>query len=180
MLKGMSTTFEIPSLHTARLSLRGFRAADIDAFAAMEADPEVRRYRGNNPRSREQAWATMETLLGQWALRGYGVFALERRADGRFVGFAGILHPADWQEPELAYSLAREAWGAGFATEAAQAARDWAFGQHSFPWLASYIIAENVRSIRVARKLGATRAGTMELRGFQVERWVHRMAEGDI
>jgi RimJ/RimL family protein N-acetyltransferase len=50
MLCGMTTTFEIPTLRTERLILRAFRAADIDAWAAMEADPEVRRYRGNNPR----------------------------------------------------------------------------------------------------------------------------------
>jgi len=175
----MSTTFEIPTLHTARLALRAFRVADMDAYAAMEADQEVRRYRGNNPRTREQAWASMESLLGQWALRGYGVFALQRLEDGRFVGFAGILQPAEWREPELAYSLAREAWGSGLAAEAAQAARDWAFQQRGLPWLASYIIAENARSIRVAEKLGAVREGTMELRGFEVERWVHRMAKRD-
>jgi RimJ/RimL family protein N-acetyltransferase len=170
----MGAIFEIPTLRTERLALRAFRAGDIDAWSAMEADPEVRRYRGNNPRTREQAWAAMETSLGQWALRGYGLFALEDVVDGRFVGFAGMLHPLDWPEAELAYSLDRPHWGKGFAAEAASAARDWAFARHGFDRLASFILPENVRSIRVAEKLGAVREGMVELRGFQAEWWVHR------
>lgn len=169
----MSTLFEIPTLHTGRLMLRAFRAADIDAWAAMEADPEVRRYRGNDPRSRDQAWAAMQASLGQWALRGYGVFAVERLADRSFIGFAGILHPADWPEPELGYSLARPAWGNGFAIEAAAAARDWAFRAHDFARLASFILPQNMRSIRVAERLGATLDGTITLRGFEAQWWVH-------
>jgi RimJ/RimL family protein N-acetyltransferase len=171
---GMSTVFEIPTLRTSRLVLRAFRAADIDAWAAMEADPEVRRYRGNDPRSRDQSWAVMETLLGQWALRGYGVFAVERLADSVFIGIAGILHPADWPEPELSYSLARAAWGNGFASEAASTARDWAFQRHGFGRLASFILPQNTRSIRVAKRLGAVLDGTVALRGFEAEWWVHR------
>jgi len=174
----MSTTFEIPTLHSERLALRGFRAGDIDAWAVMEADSEVRRYRGNNPRTRAQAWGAMETILGQWALRGYGVFALERRTDGGFVGICGVLHPAEWPEPELAYSLAREFWGQGLAAEAVHAARAWAFRQHGFARLASFILPDNVRSIRVAERLGAEREGMAEIRGFQVQWWVHRPQPG--
>jgi RimJ/RimL family protein N-acetyltransferase len=174
MLSGMTTTFEIPTLRTERLILRAFRAADIDAWAAMESDPEVRRYRGNNPRDRAQAWAVMESSLGQWALRGYELFAVERVADACFVGFTGVLHPVDWPEPELSYSLARAAWGNGFATEAAAAAREWAFGGPGFTRLASFILPENSRSLRVAQKLGATRDGTVTLLGFEAEWWVHR------
>jgi RimJ/RimL family protein N-acetyltransferase len=170
----MSTKFEIPTLCTGRLVLRAFRAADIDAWAAMEADPEVRRYRGNDPRSRDEAWTAMQASLGQWALRGYGVFAVERISDGGFIGIAGIMHPADWPEPELGYSLARPAWGNGYAIEAAAAARDWAFRSHGFARLASFILPENTRSARVAERLGAILDGTITLRGFQAQWWVHR------
>lgn len=170
----MATTFEIPTLSTDRLTLRAFRPSDWDAFAAMEADPEVRRYRGNDLRTRPEVWATMQFALGQWALRGYGLFAIERTPDAAFIGFAGILHPAEWPEPELAYSLAQGAWGRGFATEAASAARAWAFARPGFSRLASFIIAGNARSVHVAEKLGATRDGTVMIRGFEVERWVHQ------
>jgi RimJ/RimL family protein N-acetyltransferase len=179
MLGRMGTTFEIPTLRTDRLILRAFRAADLDAWAAMEADPEVRRYRGNDPRTREQAWGAMESSLGQWALRGYGRFALELAADGRFIGTAGVLHPADWPEAEIAFALARDAWGQGLAVEAARAARAWAFATHGFARLASYIVPGNTRSSRVAEKLGATREGMVELRGSQVQCWVHRPSQVD-
>jgi RimJ/RimL family protein N-acetyltransferase len=169
----MSTVFEIPTLRTDRLVLRAFRASDIDAWAEMEAKPEVRRYRGNNPRSRTESWTAMERLLGQWALRGYGLFALELLADGRFAGFTGVLHPADWPEPELAYSLAPSAWGRGYATEAAGAARDWMFAQHQPRRLASFIMPGNAPSVRVAERLGAVREGDLDLRGHPAQSWVH-------
>jgi RimJ/RimL family protein N-acetyltransferase len=169
----MSTTFEIPTLRTRRLVLRAFRAADIDAWAAMEADPEVRRYRGNNPRTRGEAWTAAQSGLGQWALRGYGPFVLESATDGSFVGYAGVNHPADWPEAELAYSLERNSWGHGFAVEATAAVRDWAFAKHGFARLASFILPDNARSIRVVEKLGAIREQTVELRGSQADCWVH-------
>ena len=173
MLGRMVTTFEIPTLRTDRLVLRAFRAADIDAWAPMEADPEVVRYRGNKPRARNEVWEMLERSLGQWALRGYGLFAIELAAEGRFAGFAGVLHPADWPEAELSYSLAREFWGRGIATEAARAARDWAFANHDFARLASFIWPDNARSIRVAEKLGAVRESLVSLRGVEVQVWVH-------
>jgi RimJ/RimL family protein N-acetyltransferase len=172
----MMTVFEIPNLRTDHLVLRAFRASDIDAWAAMEAEPEVRRYRGNNPRTRIESWAAMERSLGQWALRGYGLFALELAADGRFAGFAGMLHPEDWPEPELAYSLAPHACGQGLATEAAAAARDWAFEQHGMRRLASFIASGNVRSIRVAERLGAVREGELDLHGHPAQWWAHYAA----
>lgn len=174
MLGPMVTTFEIPTLRTDRLILRAFHPGDLDAFAAMEADPDVRRYRGGNLRTRDEAWSVMQSTLGQWALRDYGLFALERIADGLFAGFAGILHPVEWPEPELAYSLAPAAWGQGLATEGAAAARRWAFERHGFSCLASFIITGNVRSIHVAQRLDAVRDGTVTIRGFEAERWVHQ------
>jgi hypothetical protein len=85
-----------------------------------------------------------------------------------------MLHRADWPEPELSYSLTRAAWGYGFATEAARGAREWALSQPRFDRLASFILPENSRSIRVAQKLGATLDGIVTLRGFDAEWWVHR------
>ncbi len=169
----MTTLIEIPTLQTDRLVLRAFRAADWDRFAVMEANPEIRRYRGNTLLSREEAWTSMQLMLGQWALRGYGVFAVSEASSRRFMGFAGVLHPPDWPEAELAYSLDRGFWGQGFAVEAAAAVRDWAFARHDFDRLASFILPENTRSIRVAETLGAVREGTVALRGFVAEWWVH-------
>src|SRR5438067_7353257 len=66
------TAFEIPTVVTARLRLRAFCAGDLDAFAAMRANPEVVRYLGTGrPATRIDAWRMMAGFLGQWALRGY-------------------------------------------------------------------------------------------------------------
>jgi RimJ/RimL family protein N-acetyltransferase len=168
----MSTTFEIPTLQTTRLTLRAFRAADVDALAAMQANAAVRQFLGTgNLLSREETLALTERALGQWLMRGYGMFAIE--AEGRCAGWAGVQQPLEWPEPELAYSLDQPFWGRGLATEAARAARDWAFATHGFARLASFIRPDNTRSIRVAQKLGAVREGMLELRGSQAEWWVH-------
>jgi RimJ/RimL family protein N-acetyltransferase len=172
MLVRMITTFEIPTLRTDRLVLRAFCAADLDQVAAMQANPEVRRFLGGNLLSRTESWSLMERSLGQWALRGYGLFAVE--SENRWAGWAGVLHPLEWPEPELAYSLDQPYWGRGIATEAVRAARDWAFGRFGFARLASFIVPDNARSIRVAQKLDAVREGTTTIRGFAVDWWVHR------
>jgi RimJ/RimL family protein N-acetyltransferase len=167
----MSAIFEIPTLHTDRCTLRAFQAADLDAVAAMQANPDVRRFLGGNLLSRAESWSLMERILGQWALRGYGVFAVE--AEVRCAGWAGVLHPLEWPEPELAYSLDQPFWGRGIATEAVRAARTWAFTRLEVARLSSFIVPENTRSVRVARKLGAVRDGATTIRGFAVDWWVH-------
>ena len=168
------TAFEIPTVETARLRLRAFCAADLDAYAAMQANPEVMRYLiPGGVASRVDVWRTMATFLGQWALRGYGMWACEEIAGGNFVGSVGIFQPLDWPEPEVAYSLDRPFWGRGFATEAAGAARDWLFAHFPCPRTASFIRPENRASIRVVERLGAALEGTTELRGIAFRHWVH-------
>jgi RimJ/RimL family protein N-acetyltransferase len=169
----MSKIFEIPELRTTRLVLRTFHADDLDALATMQANPEVRQFLGDGTLlNREQTWGLMERVLGQWALRGYGMFAVEY--GGCFAGWAGVLHPLEWPEPELSYSLDKPFWGRGIAPEAAQVARDWAFATLRVDRLASFIRPDNARSIRVAEKLGARREGMVGLRGSQAQWWVHR------
>ena len=88
------TTFEIPTVSTERLWLRAFRASDLDAYATMQAKPEVMRYmvmgRTSTP---AEVWRTMHMAIGSWALRGYGMWACAR-IDGD-----GFFHPLDWPEP---------------------------------------------------------------------------------
>ncbi len=168
----MSTMIEIPTLRTPNLTLRAFRAGDLDAFAALNADPLFRRYLGGGTLlSRSETWAIMETALGQWALRGYGMFVVE--SEGVFLGRVGILHPADWPEPELAWGIAPAAWGRGLATEAARAVRAWGLERFRFPRLVSFILSENQASARVAQKLGAVIEGKVAVRDFVADLWVH-------
>ncbi len=172
----MTTLIEIPTLRTARLVLRAFRAGDLDGLAAMNADPEVRRFLyAGRALTREDCWLQMTAALGQWGLRGYGLLAVEAD-DGRFAGRIGVLHPLEWPEPELAYALDAPFRGQGLATEAVAAVRDWAFARFGFARLASFILPANVRSAGVAARLGAVKEGTVEIRGFVADRWLHPAA----
>jgi RimJ/RimL family protein N-acetyltransferase len=161
----------IPTLRTDRLILRAFRNSDWDSYATMMADMEVQRFLAGRAFSREESWTSMATFLGSWELRGHGMFAVEHA--GRFVGRVGLYHPPDWPEPELGWSLATEAWGQGFAVEAASGVRDWLFFTRGWTRLVSYIAKENTRSQRVAERLGAVRDQPITLRGHTVEQWIH-------
>jgi RimJ/RimL family protein N-acetyltransferase len=113
----------VPQLNTERLLLRGFEASDLDAYAAMMADPEVTRYLGDpHPLSRADAWRQLAMFAGHWVLRGFGVWAVEERATGTFIGRIGCWEPEGWPGFELAYTLARPAWGRGYAREGGAAA----------------------------------------------------------
>jgi RimJ/RimL family protein N-acetyltransferase len=154
------------TLETERLRLRAFRNSDLDPYAALCADPEVMRYLGTGVTlSRPDAWRSMAGILGHWRLLGYGMFALEEKATGAFVGRAGFLDPPGWPDFEIGWVLAREHWGKGYAVEAARAARDYAFGPLGRDHFVSLIRPANQRSIRVAEKLGERLAGETELLG---------------
>ncbi len=161
----------VPTLTTARLTLRGFRASDWDAYAALNADPVVRAGLDGKLLTREESWAQMETYMGQWALRGYSIFVVE--VDGQFAGRVGILDLPGWPEPELAWTLATAFWGQGLATEAAAEVRGWAFATFGWDRLVSYIRPTNHRSRRTAERLGAAYESRIEFRGKVAEVWVH-------
>lgn len=168
------TTFEIPTLQTERLTLRAFRAGDLDAYAAMQANPEVMRYLGTGgTRTRAQAWEAMAQALGQWALRGTGQWVIEETTTGAFAGRAGILHPLEWDAPEIAYALDRPFWGRGYASEAARAVHHWAYEVRGLTGLVSYIRPENEASKRVVARLGAEHRTDFELLGGPAEVWYH-------
>ena len=153
-------------LETPRLRLRAFRSEDLDAYAAMSADPEVMRYLGTGvPLSRMDAWRSMAGILGHWKLLGYGMWALELKSSGEFIGRAGFLDPPGWPDFELGWVLGRPYWGHGYASEAATRARDYAFAELGRDKFVSLIRRGNDRSIRVAEKLGARLAGEVELLG---------------
>lgn len=164
----------VPELRTARLVLRGFRESDLDAYAAMQADPEVMRFLGvgpdaGRPRTRAESWAGMAQIMGQWALRGRGLWAVEHA--GALVGRIGLLEPEGWPGPELAYALARPAWGRGFAREGCAAALDWARAALPGAVIVSFIRPENAASRRLAARLGGTNTGMITLPGVEAERW---------
>ncbi|HEY2791830.1 MAG TPA: GNAT family N-acetyltransferase, partial [Micromonosporaceae bacterium] len=140
-------------LGSERLLLRDWRESDREPWAAMNADPEVRRYLGG-PLSSAQAEAWMLNYQDDLDRYGYGFWALEVRDSGEFIGFTG-LGRSD-HGIEIAWRLARPAWGRGYATEAARVAVDHGFGELAAPEIVAVTMAQNVRSRSVMRRLGMT------------------------
>jgi RimJ/RimL family protein N-acetyltransferase len=103
-----------------------------------------------------KAWRGFCHVVGMWALRGFGSFVFAPKAGGAPLGMAGPWHPADWPEREIGWTVrAPEAEGKGFAFEAAQAARGYAYDVLGWQTAVSYIAPGNVHSIRLAERLGA-------------------------
>jgi RimJ/RimL family protein N-acetyltransferase len=152
----------IPTIETERLILRGWREDDLDAYAEMMADPEVMRFLGG-PSARGDSWRSMATMIGHWALRGFGLWAVERKRDGVLIGRVGVQYPEGWPSTEVAWTLGRAYWGQGYATEAAKASLDYGFKTTSLGKLISLIDPENQASLRVAQRLGYTKGGKATL-----------------
>lgn len=154
------------TLQTERLVLRMLREDDFEQYAAMLADAEVMRYLGDGqPRTREDAWRQMAMILGHWQLRGYGLWAVEEEATGRLAGRVGFFNPEGWPGFELGWTLAREFWGRGYATEGARRALRYAFDEMGREHVISLIRPGNGPSVRVAERLGERLEGRVELFG---------------
>ncbi len=157
---------DIPQLETERLRLTAFGDRHFEAYAAMLADPSSTRFVGDGqPLDRMNAWRSMAMLLGHWVLRGYGMWALELKSSGEFVGRVGLHHPEGWPDLELGWMLRPEHRHHGYATEAGRAALDFAFTKVKAPRAISLIRCENSTSERVARRLGARQATTIDFLG---------------
>ncbi len=156
------------TLESDRLVLRMLRESDLDAYAEMCGDPEVMRYLGDGqPLSRPLAWRNLAMMIGHWSLRGYGLWAVEERASGVFVGRIGFWHPEGWPGFEVGWTLRRAYWRRGYATEGAARALQYAFIELKQPHVLSLIHPENTASIRVALRLGEQRIGLTEVLGKQ-------------
>ncbi len=132
----------------------------------MSADAEVMRYIGpGQVESAEDAWRTMAVFLGHWALRGYGMWALEHRDSDGLIGRVGYIDRPGWPGFELGWLLARGHWGHGYAREAAAVALRHAFEVLQRERIISLIRPGNQRSIAVAEAIGETLAGRIELMG---------------
>jgi RimJ/RimL family protein N-acetyltransferase len=156
-------------LETSRLVLRMFCDQDWDAVAEFFGDEDCVRYTTGSTQTRWQSWRTLAAYLGHWTLRGYGPYAVTDRAAGYTVGIVGLWFPGDWPEPEVKWALLRRFWGHGYATEAAAAVIAMAKGDLGWRRLMSLIVAENLSSKAVARRLGGVHEKTIPFRGGEAE-----------
>ncbi|MEU7102720.1 GNAT family N-acetyltransferase [Streptomyces longwoodensis] len=145
-------------LRTDRLVLRRWRDSDLAPWAAMNADPEVRRHLGGLL-TREQSDASVARFRDEFEERGYGWWAVDVRATGEFIGFAGLDRVEDglpFDGVEIGWRLARPAWGKGYAAEAASAVLAFGFDTLGLPEILAVTTATNLRSQAVMRRIGMT------------------------
>lgn len=157
------------ALETERLLLRAPVPEDAEALAPMYADPEVMRYVGDGrPLTRSETERSVRRMIQRWEADGFGLCTAVRREDEAVIGRVGLLvWNADTWEPttraessdgrtevEVGYTLGRDYWGQGYATEAAGAVRDYALRELGADRLIALIIHGNTASENVARKLG--------------------------
>ncbi|HEY0212304.1 MAG TPA: GNAT family N-acetyltransferase [Paenirhodobacter sp.] len=156
----MSIRLDIPVITTDRLVLRAPGAEDLPSVYDFY-DGDRSRFVGG-PCSHEQAWRAWSMEIGHWALRGYGRWAVETQATGEIVGMVGIFNPEGWPEPEIGWDLFNGHEGHGYATEAARAARAYAYDTLGMNTIISLTRLANTQSAAVAQRLGATLEGTFQ------------------
>lgn len=165
----MTLAMPIPTLETERLIMRAPREADFEAEAEFFAS-EASKFVGG-PLRPDETWRMVATLLGHWSMRGYGFWGVEEKDTGIYVGHVGLWCPFGWPEPEIGWTLMNNATGKGYATEAAQASRTYAYDALGWETSISLIDPQNAGSKAVAERLGARfesiyehpKFGTMEV-----------------
>jgi RimJ/RimL family protein N-acetyltransferase len=179
ILKRVRQEDMIPLLETERLRFRAWNAADFEPFAAIYADEAHARYIGGAC-ERDEAWRRLAGVIGHWTLRGYGLWALEAKRDGSFVGWAGLWNPEGWPEPEVGWTLVPAAHGLGLATEAALRARAYAYDNLGWTTAVSLISLPNQASVAVAERLGARMERTMMFREIETGIFRHPDKTGNL
>lgn len=156
-------------LETDRLLMRWFREDDFEQYLKICSDPEVMRFLGEGrPMTDIEVWRQMAYFVGHWYFRGYGLWAVEEKSTRKLVGRIGFINPTGWPGFELGWTLGRDSWGKGFATEGARRALEYAFTEMGRDHLISLIAPANVGSIKVAERLGEKVEGKTELFGKEV------------
>lgn len=166
----------VPQFETARTRLRAARIGDFEAYAEIVCGERGCHVGG--PMSRDDAWYDFATLASSWMLHGHGGWAVEDRATRELLGFVILgLEPGDL-EVELGFLFRAGPEGKGYACEAAQRIRDWAFSHLKLVALDNYIDARNTRSIALAKRLGGTDETPPDWTGTGALRFRHRAPEG--
>ena len=174
---------QVPELESARLRLRGWKQADVAAYAMILRDPAVSRNLGTGfrhaanrvaaaalgPLSDLEARRAVRTIHQHWDRHGFGDWAVELKASGKLIGRIGFVHQADWSigpdRIEIGWALAPAEWGNGYAAEGARVALEYGFGRLHLKRVISITSPVNVRSRRVMERIGMRRQGEARWRG---------------
>lgn len=162
-------------IETERLLLRRWRDADVAPNTEMLADPDSARFITPDGKPVVDAfvgWRNAAIMAGHWALHGFGLFVVEEKQTGRYVGRVGPWFPVGWPGLEVGWGITKGFRGKGYAVEAATASLDWTFATFEIDKIVHIIRPENVASQNVARRLGATIERQVELFDHVSDLWV--------
>ena len=163
-----------PILFTERLILRLPEPADFEAYAAFAADAETMTHLGG-AMSRAVAWRDFSLRAGAWMTRGFSMFSVVERDTGTWVGRIGPWQPEGWPGTEVGWGVSPHFAGKGYALEAATAAIDYAVDMLGWDDVIHTIAPDNLRSIRLAERLGSANRGPTQLPPpldhFRVDAW---------
>jgi RimJ/RimL family protein N-acetyltransferase len=175
-------------LETPRLLLRVPQVSELDSWSAFMADAEAAHFIGGAiPRA--MTWRVIMTMIGAWHSQGFAMFSVYEKATGLWVGRVGPWMPEGWPGTEVGWGIVRQAWGRGYATEAAITSTNWSFDNLGWKQVIHTISPENLASQGVARKLGAHNWGpgrlppplheiAVDVWGQSREQWCARFGDG--
>jgi len=150
------------SIETDRLILREIRVTDIDGMYALDSDPEVQRYLGNNPlQTKEQSLEAINFIRQQYIDNGIGRWAIIDKQTNDFIGWTGLKYITELTNKhinyyDLGYRLRKEYWGKGIASESAIASLTLAFDELKAQEVYAIADSENIGSNAILKKIGFT------------------------
>ena len=146
------------AVETPRLLLRLPEETDAGPFVIIHQDPEVLEKKQVTltapPGGIEVGMQNVRRMLRHWDRQGYGQWAVVEKSSTQVIGCVGLYHPEGWPGVDLSWIFHRERWGQGFATEASLAALQWVWQSTEIDHIISLIAPDDLRSIRVATKIG--------------------------
>ena len=160
-----------PVIETERLILRGQKREDFDAFLQIWSDPEVTRFIGGKPSTREETWSRLLRNIGHWEEMGFGPWMICEKQGGALVGDIGFanfqrtLDPGFGETPEIGWVLSPSVHGKGYASEAVSAAMAWADANFAGPRTVCMIDPDNGPSLRLAGRHGFREFARADYRG---------------
>lgn len=160
-------------IETERLTLRQFREDDWQDLHRYYSDESAMKYTVGRTFTEGETWRALCSMLGHWAIRKYGPYAVEEKSSSKVIGIVGFWYPNDWPSPEIKWALSPKYWGKGFAKEAAKAVQR--VGREYMPniHLISLIHSKNHASKKLAIALGSTLESEVEFRNAIFEIYRH-------
>jgi ribosomal-protein-alanine N-acetyltransferase len=146
--------------------MRPLQHSDLEALAAIWADPDVTRFLPSRgvPISKENTEKSLQSFIEHWQQRGYGIWAIIENSSSQMIGYCGLRFLDELNEVEVLYGLAKVYWGRGIATQAARAAVFYGFNVANLDKLIAMALPDNLASRRVIEKAG-----------LQYEKQIHRL-----